>query len=68
MNKLNQIMASSSNPGLPEMVNGAPVYKETPELMAARIKDLKAAGVSIVGGCCGTTPEHIAAFRKAIDN
>lgn len=55
-----------SNAGLPEMVDGSPVYKETPELMAGHLSELKAAGVAIVGGCCGTTPEHIQAFRKAI--
>jgi len=55
-----------SNAGLPDMSSGSPVYKETPELMASHIQELKAAGVSIVGGCCGTTPEHIRAFRKAI--
>jgi 5-methyltetrahydrofolate--homocysteine methyltransferase len=57
-----------SNAGLPDMSSGSPVYKETPELMATHIKELKAVGVSIVGGCCGTTPEHIRAFRTAIKN
>jgi len=56
-----------SNAGLPEIVKGKPVYSETPEFMASRIPELIASGVSIIGGCCGTTPEHIGAFRAAID-
>jgi 5-methyltetrahydrofolate--homocysteine methyltransferase len=39
----------------------------TPEEMAARAPELLAAGVSMVGGCCGTTPEHIAAFRHHVE-
>jgi 5-methyltetrahydrofolate--homocysteine methyltransferase len=56
-----------SNAGLPDTSTGAAVYAETPEFMAARVADLLAAGVSIVGGCCGTTPAHIRAFRAALD-
>lgn len=55
-----------SNAGLPEMSSGSPVYKETPQMMAGHIAELKKIGVGIVGGCCGTTPEHIRAFSKAI--
>jgi methionine synthase I (cobalamin-dependent) len=36
--------------------------------MAEKAKALIAAGVSIIGGCCGTTPEHIAAIRKTVDS
>jgi 5-methyltetrahydrofolate--homocysteine methyltransferase len=56
-----------ANAGLPELVAGSVVYGETPEIMAGRIDDLIAAGASIIGGCCGTTPEHIAAFREVIE-
>jgi len=56
-----------ANAGLPEIVGGETVYRETPELMARRVPDLVAAGASIVGGCCGTTPEHIAAMRREVD-
>ena len=56
-----------ANAGLPELVDGRTVYRETPEAMAARVPDLVAAGVSILGGCCGTTPAHIAAVRAAVD-
>lgn len=55
-----------SNAGMPELVGGTAVYNETPESMSHWIKELKDAGVSIVGGCCGTTPEHIRRFRSEI--
>jgi 5-methyltetrahydrofolate--homocysteine methyltransferase len=42
------------------------IYPHTPEAMAARFPELVQAGACMVGGCCGTTPEHIAAFRAAI--
>ena len=56
-----------ANAGLPEIVEGKTVYRETPEVMARRVPDLVAAGASIVGGCCGTTPEHIVAMRREVD-
>ena len=56
-----------SNAGLPKSENGKLVFSETPEFMAEHCKSLLDIGVSIIGGCCGTTPEHIAAFRKLID-
>lgn len=55
-----------SNAGLPEFINGKPAYSETPEFMAERAKQLKELGVSIIGGCCGTTPEHIRAIRNIL--
>lgn len=55
------------NAGQPEMEGGKIVYRETPEMMAAGVKALVDAGAVIVGGCCGTTPEHMACFRKEID-
>ncbi len=55
-----------SNAGLPELRNNLPYYPETPGFMAEKSKDLVQAGVSIIGGCCGTTPEHIHEIRKAL--
>ena len=43
-------------------------YSQTPEEMAANIGELLEAGASIIGGCCGTGPEHIRAFREAVDS
>jgi 5-methyltetrahydrofolate--homocysteine methyltransferase len=56
-----------ANAGLPQTVNGVDVFPESPEQMGARVKALVEAGASIVGGCCGTTPAHIKAIRKAVD-
>jgi len=50
------------NAGLPELVDGKTVYRETPGMMASKLKALVEAGAGIVGGCCGTTPAHIRAF------
>lgn len=57
-----------SNAGLPELDGGQVVYRETPEFMAEKAKDLIASGVSVIGGCCGTTPDHIRAIRKVVDS
>ncbi|MFH1143322.1 MAG: homocysteine S-methyltransferase family protein [Candidatus Eisenbacteria bacterium] len=56
-----------ANAGLPLMDAGRTVYPEEPEFMAARVGDLIQAGVKVIGGCCGTTPAHIRAFRAAVD-
>jgi 5-methyltetrahydrofolate--homocysteine methyltransferase len=55
------------NAGLPRVVGDVTVYDETPGFMADKVQDLLSAGVSIVGGCCGTTPAHIAALRAVVD-
>lgn len=57
-----------SNAGVPEMKSEILFYPETPEFFAEKAKELIEAGVSIIGGCCGTTPEHIKAIRKVVDN
>jgi 5-methyltetrahydrofolate--homocysteine methyltransferase len=57
-----------SNAGLPVMQEGRLVYPEAPEFMADRCLKLLDFGVSIIGGCCGTTPEHIAAIRRTVDD
>lgn len=56
-----------ANAGLPELVGGRTVFKQTPEDMAAKVKNLVEAGANIIGGCCGTTPEHIVAMKKAVN-
>jgi 5-methyltetrahydrofolate--homocysteine methyltransferase len=55
------------NAGLPELTAAGPAYPETPEFMAERCRALLALGVQIVGGCCGTTPAHIAAMRETLN-
>jgi 5-methyltetrahydrofolate--homocysteine methyltransferase len=51
-----------SNAGLPEMRDGQAVYTETPDFMAEQARQLLDIGVQIIGGCCGTTPDHIRAL------
>jgi 5-methyltetrahydrofolate--homocysteine methyltransferase len=53
-----------ANAGMPVVENGKTLFKETPEYMASRVEELIQAGANIIGGCCGTTPEHIAAMAK----
>ncbi len=55
------------NAGSPAQVDGRWVYPHTPEAMAAKLPLLLEAGAAMVGGCCGTTPEHIAAFRRVVE-
>jgi 5-methyltetrahydrofolate--homocysteine methyltransferase len=54
-----------ANAGMPVFEGGKTVFKETPADMAARVAELITAGANIIGGCCGTTPEHIAAMAAA---
>jgi 5-methyltetrahydrofolate--homocysteine methyltransferase len=55
------------NAGTPSRIGEQWVYPQSPEGMATALPGLLEAGVSMIGGCCGTTPAHIAAFRKVID-
>lgn len=56
-----------ANAGLPKTVEGRTVFPESPEEMAAQAPALWEAGVNILGGCCGTTPEHIRALRSTVE-
>ncbi|HMB00261.1 MAG TPA: homocysteine S-methyltransferase family protein [Spirochaetota bacterium] len=55
-----------ANAGLPQNINGRDVFPEAPAAMAAQVKELNKAGADIIGGCCGTTPEHIKAIKAAL--
>ncbi len=55
------------NAGQPKLVEMKVVYDESPEHMVAGVVPLLESGASIIGGCCGSTPEHIRAFRHAMD-
>ncbi len=50
------------NAGLPQVMDGRTAFPYTPEIMTPKMAEIIAAGASAIGGCCGTTPEHIAAF------
>ena len=54
------------NAGLPELIDGNTVYQTEPEEFAEIGAKLIDAGANVIGGCCGTTPEHIAALVKAV--
>ncbi len=56
------------NAGTPVLGPDGLAYPATPAAMAARLEELLQAGVCMVGGCCGTTPAHVAAWRKGIDD
>jgi len=53
-----------ANAGLPHLHEGKNVFDETPEVTASYVKELITAGANLIGGCCGTTPEHISAIKK----
>lgn len=54
------------NAGVPRMVGDRPQYEATPEILAAHLRRYVEQGVRIVGGCCGSTPEHVAAVIAAV--
>ncbi len=60
-------LVTKGNCGVPHFEGTEIVYSGTPELMARYATTAIDAGAQIVGGCCGTTPTHIAAMREAID-
>jgi 5-methyltetrahydrofolate--homocysteine methyltransferase len=60
-------LIAQANAGVPEMVEGSPVYRETPEKILPKAERLLNTGLSILGGCCGTTPAHIRAMRTLVD-
>ena len=55
-----------SNAGIPSLKEGSILYPESPEYMASKFLELRDIGVNIIGGCCGTGPDHIVALRKAL--
>jgi 5-methyltetrahydrofolate--homocysteine methyltransferase len=57
-----------ANAGAPETRNGVTVFPETPEMMAAQAQALLDAGAGVLGGCCGTTPDHIRALAAVVHN
>ena len=59
-------LVAKPNAGMPRLVGKATVYDMNPRDFASWGKKLAAAGVNLVGGCCGTTPVHIAALKKAL--
>jgi methionine synthase / methylenetetrahydrofolate reductase(NADPH) len=59
-------IAAYANSGFPEYRDGRYIYRATPDYLAAMAEEMVAAGAGLVGGCCGTTPEHIAAIARVL--
>jgi len=59
-------LSAMANAGFPAFVGGRYIYFSTPPYMAGHARQLLALGVRVIGGCCGTTPEHVAAMREAL--
>lgn len=62
------VLVAKANCGIPQYVDGRIVYSGTPELMAEYARLAHASGATIIGGCCGTTAEHIRAMRRALES
>ena len=60
------VLVAKSNAGMPELVDMRAVYRADPETMAAQVLAMRDAGATIVGGCCGSTPEHLRAIAGAV--
>ena len=59
-------LSAQPNAGIPRSIEGRNIYLCSPEYMASYARKFVNAGVSLVGGCCGTTPEHIKAMKSAL--
>jgi homocysteine S-methyltransferase len=59
-------LSAQPNAGIPHAVEGRNIYLCSPEYMASYARKFVATGVRLVGGCCGTTPEHVRAMRAAL--
>ena len=62
------VLIAKANCGIPEFIDGEIHYNGTPEIMARYATMARDAGAKIVGGCCGTSPVHVAAMREALDS
>ncbi len=60
------ILVAKSNAGMPELVDMQAVYRSDPDTMAAAALAMRGAGASVIGGCCGSTPEHLQAIAAGI--
>ena len=59
-------LAAQPNAGIPRSIEGRNIYLCSPEYMASYARKFVSAGVNLVGGCCGTTPEHTKAMKAAL--
>ena len=61
------VLMVKSNAGMPRWAGDRITYGGTPEVMADYARRMLELGVRVIGACCGSTPEHIAHMRKALD-
>lgn len=66
--KPEQVIVAKGNAGIPKFVHGHIHYDGTPELMGKYAVMVRNSGARIIGGCCGTMPEHLVAMRAALEN
>ncbi len=59
-------LVAKSNTGMPELVDGRAVYLAKPAIMARCAREMRAAGATIIGACCGSTPAHLRAMADAL--
>jgi 5-methyltetrahydrofolate--homocysteine methyltransferase len=59
-------LVAKSNAGMPELVDMRAVYRSDPRDFADEVARMRAAGATIIGGCCGTTPAHLGAIAKRV--
>jgi 5-methyltetrahydrofolate--homocysteine methyltransferase len=60
------VLVAKSNAGMPELVDMQAVYRADPGTMAGQVLEMCQAGATIVGGCCGSTPDHIRAIAATV--
>ncbi len=67
LQKVDPVIIVKANCGVPEYIDGKIVYSGNEQIMAEYAKLAVDAGANIIGGCCGTTPGHVAAMRQSLD-
>ena len=60
------VLVAKSNAGMPELIDMRAVYRADPATMAGQVLEMRDAGASILGGCCGSTPDHLRAIADAL--
>jgi len=73
LNEMHQVVPTARfsampNAGFPEHVGGRFMYPASPDYFREYSNDLREAGACVIGGCCGTTPDHISEMRRALDD
>jgi homocysteine S-methyltransferase len=60
------LLSAYANAGYPKYTEGSYLYPTAPDHLASAARDMAAEGARLIGGCCGTTPAHVAAIAAAI--